>query len=155
MLPVNAAKLTQSLIGLSNEQRHVLENVLDQMDEDPLLVLRLNPNWQSQQLATETVCDAIGTYGMSNSTHRDTGEGCQRWIFHFDHYQDIEPCRNAIQLAYPAAFALPPSAITTAVTAGANLANLPTEPMAYAVVINKIAVRQDDAGILHFFYQLS
>ncbi|DAZ95157.1 TPA: hypothetical protein N0F65_009866, partial [Lagenidium giganteum] len=45
-LPVNAAKLTQSLIRLSDEQRQVLEKELNRTDEDPLLVLRFNPNWQ-------------------------------------------------------------------------------------------------------------
>ncbi|GMF31532.1 unnamed protein product [Phytophthora fragariaefolia] len=161
-LPVNAAKLTQSLIGLSDEQRQVLEKELDRTDEDALLVLRFNPNWQGQ-FAVGTVCDAIATFGMRGRARRDAGEGCHRWIFHFDHYQDIEPCRNAIQLAYPEAFALPTSAVTTVVAAGvaagaaaaAGIANLPTEPLAYAVATNKSAIRQDDAGTLHFFYQLS
>ncbi|DAZ92717.1 TPA: hypothetical protein N0F65_012411 [Lagenidium giganteum] len=152
-LPVNAAKLTQSLIGLSDEQRQVLEKELNRTDEDPLLVLRFNPNWQGQ-VAVGTVCDAIATFGMRGGARRDSGEGCHGWVFHFDHYQDLGPCKTAIALAHPEAFAFSPRAITRAEAAfgAAARANLPTEPLAYAVVINKIAIRQDDAGSLEFFY---
>ncbi|DAZ95156.1 TPA: hypothetical protein N0F65_009865 [Lagenidium giganteum] len=98
---------------------------------------------------------------MRGGARRDSGEGCHRWVFHFDHYQDIGPCKTAIKLAYPEAFASSPDAATASVTTAAQFsaqaaafirANLRTEPLAYAVVINKIAIRQDDAGILEFFY---
>ncbi|KAL7684764.1 hypothetical protein Plhal304r1_c034g0107171 [Plasmopara halstedii] len=89
---------------------------------------------------------------MRGDARRDSGEGCHRWIFHFDHYQDIGSCKTAIKLAHREAFASSPDAVTDAVAAGAVRANLRTEPLAYAVVINKIAIRQDDAGILEFFY---
>ncbi|KAL3657371.1 hypothetical protein V7S43_017690 [Phytophthora oleae] len=145
-LPVNAAKLTQSLIGLSDKQRQVLEKELDLTDEDSLLVLRFNPNWQGQ-VAVATVCDAIAAFEQCTSRQRG-----HRWIFHFDHYQDLLPCKTAIRLAHPEAFAVSPDAVTTAVAAGAVRANLQTEPLAYGVVINKIAVHQDDAGTFDFFY---
>jgi hypothetical protein len=75
-----------------------------------------------------------------------------RWIFHFNHYQDLGPCKAAIRAAHPEAFALSPHAITRAeaVFGAATRANLFVEPLAYAVVINKIAIRQGDAGIFDF-----
>lgn len=150
-LPENAAKLVQSSIGLSDEQRQTLEKELNLADEDALLVLRLNPNWQGQ-VAVATVCDAIATFGMAGDSRRDSGEGCHGWIFHFEWYQDIVECKNALKIAHREAFAMSPGSVEIVVGAGVARENLPTEPLAYGAIVIKIAVRQDDAVAYDFFY---
>jgi hypothetical protein len=162
---VNAAKLTQKLIGLTDEQTKTLEKELNRTDEDPLLVLRQNPDFPAGNIDASDVYDAIATYEIRNNTRRDAGDGCHRWIFHFDHFQDIGPCKREIQQQFPQAFADPPDTVDNAVTNAQRMFNVSIgrlaafratfdiQPLAFAVVINKIAIRQDDAGEYLFFYK--
>ncbi|OQR90640.1 hypothetical protein THRCLA_22529 [Thraustotheca clavata] len=164
-LPVNAAKLTQKLIGLSDEQTETLEEELNRTDEDTLLVIRQNPDFPAGNINPNEVFDAIATYEMRNNTRRDAGDGCREWIFHFNHYQDIGPCKRAMERLFPGAFADPPHTIDNAVANAQRIGNFTQrqvnafratfdiQPLAFAVVINKIAIRQDDAGEILFFYK--
>ncbi|KAH9189290.1 hypothetical protein AeNC1_008729 [Aphanomyces euteiches] len=164
-LPVNAAKLTQKLIGLSDEQTKTLEEELNQSDEDTLLVVRQNPDFPAGIIDANDVCDAIATYDKRDNTRRDAGNGCRRWIFHFNFYQDIGPCKREMERLFPTAFADPPHTIDNAVANAQRMFNpsqhqltafraaFDIQPLAFAVVINKIAVRQDDADENLFFYK--
>ncbi|KAG9402381.1 hypothetical protein AC1031_006995 [Aphanomyces cochlioides] len=156
-LPVNAAKLTQKLIGLTDEQTKTLEEELNRTDEDPLLVIRQNPDFPAGNIDANEVYDAIATYEMRDNTRRDAGNGCRRWIFHFNYYQDIGPCKSEMERRFPRAFADPPHTIDDAVAIAQRTFNpsqhqlnafraaFNIQPLAFAVVINKIAIRQDDA----------
>ena len=63
--PANAANLSQSFLGLSNDQTAILETELNLTDEDPLLVIRVNPNFTQGNINVNAVCDAIATYNYS------------------------------------------------------------------------------------------
>jgi hypothetical protein len=164
-LPVNAAKLTQKLIGLTDEQTKTLEEELNLTDEDPLLVLRQNPDFSAGNIDANDVYDAIATYEIRNNTRRDAGDNCHRWIFHFDHFHDIGPCKREIKRQFPEAFANPPDAVDEVLANVQRILNpsrrqlarlrasVVIEPLAFAVVINKIAIRQDDAGEYRFFFK--
>ncbi|KAG9406345.1 hypothetical protein AC1031_002664 [Aphanomyces cochlioides] len=102
---------------------------------------------------------------MRDNTRRDAGDGCRRWIFHFNFYQDIGPCKREMERLFPRAFADSPHTIDNAVANAQRLFNpnqhqlnafratFDIQPLAFAVVINKIAIREDDAGENLFFYK--
>jgi hypothetical protein len=127
-----------------------LEKELNLTDEDPLLVIRMNPNFQQGNINVNAVCDAIATYNTPGGVRRDSGRGCHRWIFHFDHSPEILDCRDAILQQFRSAFVQSAASIAESIAHGAR--GLPTEPMATAVIITKIAVRQDEVLEFPFFY---
>ncbi|GLE01069.1 hypothetical protein PINS_up009882 [Pythium insidiosum] len=154
-LPANAAALVQSLLQLSVAQRDILERELNRSGEDALLVLSLNPMWHGCDVDASAVCDAIATFGMTGGARRDASNSdCHRWIFHFDSYQDIGLCRRGIRAMHPQAFAHSRAGIEAIANAGGfDKALLRAEPLAFAAVVIKIGVRQDDAGEYPFFFQ--
>ncbi len=103
--------MTHKLIGFTDEQTKTLEEELNRTD-----VLRQNPDFPVANIDATDVYDATATYEIRNNTLRDAGDGCHRWIFHFDHFQDIGPCKREIQRQFPEAFADPPRTVNKAVT---------------------------------------
>ena len=101
-----ATKRTQSLLGLDDDQRRVLERELTRTDdEDARLVLRLNPEWQGSDAVVPAVCDAFATFAMPpGNARRDAEDGCHRWLFRFEHYQDLSACKQHVEQPYEEAF---------------------------------------------------
>ncbi|KAL3702531.1 hypothetical protein R1sor_020553 [Riccia sorocarpa] len=144
--PKYAADSVQRLIGLNDEQRTILENHLNEDDEDALLVLRVNPEWIAihGQAAADGVTDDIARYLVGEQRRRD--KAGKRWIFHFELSSDIDKCKSFVLATHPQAFSLSPEAVAAGFV-GAN-----TIPLAFAAVVHKVGVRQDDAARSGFFY---
>eukprot|EP00270_Netrium_digitus_P016061 TRINITY_DN5701_c0_g1_i4.p1 TRINITY_DN5701_c0_g1~~TRINITY_DN5701_c0_g1_i4.p1 ORF type:complete len:192 (-),score=23.17 TRINITY_DN5701_c0_g1_i4:58-633(-) len=143
--PEHAAAFVQELIGIDASQLVHLASHLQGVDEDPVLVLQMNPEWTAanNQQAANAVLDAIAQFRMQGGHRRDVFG--YRWIYHFKNSQEIHECRAALLATHPHAFSLSPTAVATAVAAGA--VGVASIPMASTAIIHKIAVREDD--IIH------
>ena len=152
-----AVSMVQKLFDLSDKEAAVLGGVLCKLEDGVVLVFRKNPNWQRRGGASaNAILGAIGVYDMPAPQRRDDEDGCSRWVFQFRNSSDINPCKQAILALHPTAFALSPDSF--ALLAGAGAAIAPhvqaqtAQPLAQAVVINKVAISRSDVLQFPFFY---
>jgi hypothetical protein len=149
--PAEASQLVKDLLSLDENEKQSLQSELEQEDEDPILVCKVNHAWIAahSQVAADAVLDEIANWtrpaAARRGRRRDAGPGCYRWIFHFADSQDIIWCKNAIMNAHPNAFGIPPA---IAARGGIN----PIIGLAECVKINRVAIRNDDAESYDFFY---
>jgi hypothetical protein len=64
--PAEASELVKELLSLEENEKNLLLSELEQTDEDPLLVCKVNPQWftidqNNTQQAADAVLDAIAT----------------------------------------------------------------------------------------------
>ena len=154
--------LVKKLLNLTVGEAQVLENVLTNLKDDPLLVLQVNPNWiPNGGASADAVLDAIAVHDMpvappgAPQERRDKLVGCSRWIFQFKNTSDIVQCKMAIQALHLNAFAFTPTAAAQFAALFPLNPPLPvhaTQPLAEAVVINKVAITSSDAMSFPFFY---
>ena len=149
--------MVQKLLDLSDKEAAVLGCVLCKLEDDPLLVFRKSPNWRRRGgESANAILDAIAVYDMPFPQRRDDGDGCTQWVFQFRNSSDINPCKQAILALHPTAFALSPDSFAFLAGAGAAIApNVHTQiaqPLAHAVVINKVAITRSDVLQFPFFY---
>ena len=110
-----------------------------------LLVLHDNPDWQQGAVDCDAVCDAIATFRMARGKRRDSGDGCHRWIFHFDGVQEVHACRSAMLQRFGGAFCIETN----------ENAIKPPQPMAFAVVVTQVRRHDEDILDYPFFYASS
>jgi hypothetical protein len=154
--------LVKGMLNLSEEEAQVLGNVLSKLQDDPLLVLKFNPNWIPDGGANaDAILDAIAVFEMpvappgAPQTRRDDQVGCNRWIFQFKSSSDMIRCRNSIQALHINAFAFTPTAaakIAARYPLGPPLPAQDTQPLAETVVITKFVVTSSDTMEFPFFY---
>ena len=152
-----AVSMVQKLFDLSDKEAAVLGGVLCKLEDGVVLIFRENPNWRRRGGASaNAILDAIAVYDMPAPQRRDRGDGCSRWLFQFRNSSDINPCKHAILALHPTAFALSPDSFAFLAGAGAAIApNVHTQiaqPLAHAVVINKVAITRSDVLQFPFFY---
>ena len=154
-----AVLMVQRLLDLSDKESAVLGSVLCKLKDDLVLVFRLNSNWRRRGGASaNAILDAIAVYDMPGAPpqRRDDGDGCTRWIFQFRNSSDINPCKQAIRALHPTAFAVSPGSLAALAAAGAAIAPhvqaQVAQPLAQAVVINKVAITRSDVLQFPFFY---
>ena len=80
MPDAEAALLVSRLLHLTDDKALVLNNVLSNLHEDPILVLRRNSNWMQRGGApAETILDAIAMHNIRGHQYRrDSADGCRR-----------------------------------------------------------------------------
>uniref|UniRef100_A0A915ER34 Uncharacterized protein n=1 Tax=Ditylenchus dipsaci TaxID=166011 RepID=A0A915ER34_9BILA len=149
--PHRASDVLANQLNLNASEKQAVFRVLDQTDEDPILVVRLNQNWVNVhgEAAANQVLDAIAIYNMPRGQRRDDQAMCL--CFHFAESSQISACRLAVLNNHRNAFAPSPEFQAHMAATNQNYAgNL--EPMAFAAQVNKIAVRCDDIQPCPFFY---
>uniref|UniRef100_A0A915EGY3 Uncharacterized protein n=1 Tax=Ditylenchus dipsaci TaxID=166011 RepID=A0A915EGY3_9BILA len=147
--PCKASEIIAKELGLKAAEEDIVFKVLDQTDEDPVLVIRLNQNW----IATHTearanvLLDYIATYDMINERRDDQ---VPRLCFRFAEGSHIVACRKAVLNAHFDAFAPSPDMLNLL-----NARNIPwagnREQLGVCVQINKIGVRRNDIQSFPFF----
>jgi hypothetical protein len=154
--------LVKGLLNLSDEEAQVLGDVLSKIKDDPLLVLKFNPNWIPDGGANaDTILDAIAVFEMpvappgAPQKRRDDQVGCSGWIFQFKSSSDIIRCRYSIQALHINAFAFTPTAAAKIAARYPLSPPLPaqdTQSLAETVVITKFVDTNSDVMKIPFFY---
>uniref|UniRef100_A0A914CST3 Uncharacterized protein n=1 Tax=Acrobeloides nanus TaxID=290746 RepID=A0A914CST3_9BILA len=151
--PHEASEVIAVELNLNVDEKKAVFRVLDETDEDPIMVIRLNQNWINtfELAAANQVLDAIATFHMSQGQRRD--EQATHLCFRFAEGSHINACRDFLlnDAAYKNAFAPSPTAL--AHLAAFNI-NYPEnrEPMGFCAQVNKIGIRRDDIQTIPFFY---
>ena len=107
-------------------------------DDDPLLVLKWNPAWLA--IANNHIIkQQVLQFLLGHSTDEMNSE----FIFHFQSFQSLLGCREAMRTVIPAAFTYPPGLVAT--FNNQYGINIPAPvPMAQAWIIIKTAVLATD-----------
>ena len=96
------------MLRLSSSELNILKLEVESTTEDPILVLKLNAMWVAAhgQLLADNILDRIARFRMVGNRRRDSGNGQTRWIFPFDHSDDISDCRADVFANHPNAFGI-------------------------------------------------
>lgn len=136
---------------MSESQLHVLIDELQRTDEDPILALRVNPEWitlHGEAMADE-VMNFIANFKMPHGIRRDFN-GARNFLFHFNQSADISDCREATAEQFDQAFTFSPRGVAYALAKGS--VGISSVPLVYGAVIHKAGVRQGDVQKYGFFY---
>ena len=142
------------ILRLSSTELNILKLEVECTTEDPILVLKPNAMWVAAhgQFLADNILDRIARFRMVGNRRRDSGNGQTRWIFHFDHSDDISDCRADVLANHPNAFGIGPVLHGQLVGAGMALGIVNVQPLASAVIIHKLGLRRDETQSYPFFF---